>query len=68
MFLERRASLGAHHAHRAQNNVASGHLATMIPLMTGPPDNGVIDRLERVGSPIGTELPSNGFRTRRSQG
>ena len=43
MFLERWASLEAHHANMAQNIVATGHLAKMMPFMTGPPDNGVIE-------------------------
>jgi quinol monooxygenase YgiN len=43
MFLERWASLEAHHANMAQNIVASGDLAKMMPFMTGPPDNGVIE-------------------------
>jgi len=43
MFLEQWASLEAHHANMAQNIVATGHLAKMMPFMTGPPDNGVIE-------------------------
>lgn len=45
MFIERWTSLDAHHANMDRNIVATGHLAKMIPLMTGPPDNGVIERL-----------------------
>ena len=45
MFLERWTSIEAHHANMAQNIVASGHLAKMLPLLAGPPDNGVIERL-----------------------
>ena len=43
MFLERWASIDAHHANMAANIVASGHLAKMLPLLVGPPDNGVIE-------------------------
>jgi quinol monooxygenase YgiN len=43
MFLERWTSLDAHHANMAENIVATGHLVKMMPLMTGPPDNGVIE-------------------------
>ena len=42
MFLERWASIDAHHENMANNIVASGHLARIIPLIVGPPDNGVI--------------------------
>ena len=45
MFIERWSSIEAHHANMAQNIVASGHLARLLPLLVGPPDNGVIDRL-----------------------
>lgn len=45
MFIERWASIEAHHANMAQNIVASGHLAKLIPLLVGPPENGVIERL-----------------------
>jgi quinol monooxygenase YgiN len=44
MFIERWASIEAHHANMAQNVVASGHLAKLLPLLVGPPDNGVIER------------------------
>jgi quinol monooxygenase YgiN len=43
MFLERWTSLDAHHANMATNIVASGHLAKLLPLLVGPPDNGVIE-------------------------
>jgi len=45
MFLERWKSIEAHHANMAQNIVASGHLAKLMPLLVGPPDNGVIERM-----------------------
>ena len=43
MFMERWTSIDAHHANMAANIVASGHLAKMLPLLVGPPDNGVIE-------------------------
>lgn len=43
MFIERWTSIEAHHANMSQNVVASGHLAKLMPLLVGPPDNGVID-------------------------
>jgi heme oxygenase (mycobilin-producing) len=43
MFIERWTSIDAHHANMAANIVASGHLAKMLPLLVGPPDNGVIE-------------------------
>jgi quinol monooxygenase YgiN len=43
MFFERWSSIEAHHANMAQNIVASGHLAKVLPLLVGPPDNGVIE-------------------------
>jgi len=43
MFFERWTSIDAHHANMAENIVASGHLAKMLPLLVGPPDNGVIE-------------------------
>ena len=46
MFLERWASIEAHHTNMADNIVASGHLGRMLPLLVGPPDNGVISRVE----------------------
>lgn len=42
MFLERWTSIDADHENMANNIVASGHLARIIPLTVGPPDNGVI--------------------------
>ena len=42
MFLERWTSIESHHESMATNIVASGHLARIIPLIVGPPDNGVI--------------------------
>ena len=42
MFLERWASIESHHQNMASNIVASGHLARILPLVVGPPDNGVI--------------------------
>lgn len=42
MFLERWSSIEAHHESMAVNIVASGHLARILPLIVGPPDNGVI--------------------------
>ena len=42
MFIERWTSIQAHHANMSQNIVASGHLAKLLPLLVGPPDNGVI--------------------------
>jgi quinol monooxygenase YgiN len=44
MFLERWTSIDGHHANMAQNIVAGGHLAKMLPFLAGPPDNGVIER------------------------
>jgi quinol monooxygenase YgiN len=43
MFVERWTSIEAHHANMSQNIVASGHLAKLLPLLVGPPDNGVIE-------------------------
>jgi quinol monooxygenase YgiN len=43
MFLEQWASLEAHHENVATNVVASGHLAKITALLTGPPDNGVVE-------------------------
>ena len=42
MFLERWSSIEAHHQNMAVNIIASGHLARILPLIVGPPDNGVI--------------------------
>lgn len=46
MFLERWASIESHHQNMASNIVASGHLARILPLVVGPPDNGVIRVIE----------------------
>jgi quinol monooxygenase YgiN len=43
MFLEQWASLEAHHENVAKNVVASGHLDKIKALLTGPPDNGVVE-------------------------
>jgi quinol monooxygenase YgiN len=43
MFIERWSSIEAHHANMADNIVATGHLSKMLPLLVGPPDNGVIE-------------------------
>jgi quinol monooxygenase YgiN len=43
MFLESWASLEAHRENVATNVVASGHLAKIKALLTGPPDNGVVE-------------------------
>ena len=45
MFLERWTSIDAHHANMAQNIVATGHLANLLPLLVAPPDNGVIESI-----------------------
>jgi len=46
MFLERWQSLEDHHENMATNIVASGHLGRILPLLVGPPDNGVISRVD----------------------
>lgn len=46
MFLERWDTIESHHANMANNIVASGHLAKIMPLIVGPPDNGVIRLIE----------------------
>ena len=43
MFLEQWNSLEAHHENVAKNVVASGHLDKIKALLTGPPDNGVVE-------------------------
>ena len=43
MFFEQWASIDAHHQNMAHNIVATGHLARIIPLIVGPPDNGVVE-------------------------
>jgi quinol monooxygenase YgiN len=42
MFLETWSSIEAHHQNMADNIVATGHLMRILPLIVGPPDNGVI--------------------------
>ncbi len=42
MFLEQWSSIEAHHRSMADNIVATGHLMQILPLIVGPPDNGVI--------------------------
>jgi len=42
MFFERWASIAAHHENMAANILASGHMQKILPLIVGPPDNGVI--------------------------
>lgn len=42
MFIERWASIEAHHLNMAENIVGSGHFDKILPLLVGPPDNGVI--------------------------
>jgi len=42
MFLEQWRSTEDHHENMATNILASGHLARILPLLVGPPDNGVI--------------------------
>ena len=46
MFIERWTSIEAHHENMANNVVASGHLAKILPLIVGPPDNGVIQLID----------------------
>jgi quinol monooxygenase YgiN len=41
-FFERWTSIDAHHANMADNIVATGHLAKMLPLLDGGIDNGVL--------------------------
>ena len=42
MFLKEWSSMEAHHKNMADNIVATGHLMRILPLIVGPPDNGVI--------------------------
>ena len=42
MFVERWASIDAHHTNMAENIVGSGHFENVLPLLVGLPDNGVI--------------------------
>ena len=46
MFLETWSSLEAHHQNMADNIVATGHLLRILPLIVGPPDNGVIQAID----------------------
>jgi quinol monooxygenase YgiN len=41
-FSERWASIEAHHQNMAINIMATGHMAKIMPLLVGPPDNGVV--------------------------
>jgi len=43
MFLEQWVSLETHKENVAKNVVASGHLDKIKALLTGPPDNGVVE-------------------------
>ena len=45
MFFEQWDSIENHHENMMTNIVASGHLARILPLLVGPPDNGVITRV-----------------------
>jgi len=42
MFVEQWSTIDAHHENMSENIVASGHLGRILPLIVGPPDNGVI--------------------------
>ena len=46
MFLETWSSIEDHHRNMADNIVASGHLLRILPLIAGPPDNGVIQLVD----------------------
>ena len=46
LLKERWASIDEHHENMVQNIVASGHFGEMLPLLVGPPDNGVIALVE----------------------
>ena len=43
MFFERWATRDAHERNMADNIVASGHLAKLLPLLAGPPDASFLD-------------------------
>jgi quinol monooxygenase YgiN len=43
VFLETWTSIDAHHRNMAENIVASGHIANILPLLAGPIDNGVLE-------------------------
>lgn len=42
MFIERWTSIEAHHHNMTANILESGHFSKLVPLLAGPPDNGVI--------------------------
>ena len=46
MFLERWSCVEAHHRNMADNIVATGHLMRLLPLIVGPPDNGIIQLVD----------------------
>jgi quinol monooxygenase YgiN len=46
MFFEQWESIETHHENMVNNIVASGHLGRILPLLVGPPDNGVISRID----------------------
>ena len=46
MFFEQWASIDEHHDNMASNIVASGHLARILPLLVGSPDNGTVERID----------------------
>ena len=46
MFVEQWTSIDAHHANMAKNIMESGHLGQILPLIVGPPDNGVIELID----------------------
>jgi len=46
MFYEQWTSIEAHHENMAANILASGHMMRILPLIIGPPDNGVIQPVE----------------------
>jgi len=46
MFVEQWSSIEAHHENMVQNIVGSGHLGLILPLVVGPPDNGVIEVID----------------------
>jgi quinol monooxygenase YgiN len=46
MFVEQWSSVDAHHENMTQNIVESGHLGRILPLIVGPPDNGVIQLID----------------------
>lgn len=46
MFVERWRSIDEHHHNMVENIVGSGHFAKLLPLLVGPPDNGVIELID----------------------